>query len=115
MKIEMNKDVLVELGKGAGKIGKSIIVEGTKAVVLKSTAAVITQAFEGGFGSVNELDLDDMLKGGKKNKTKGKLFSFKAKKDEGTVEAEVDVEVEEDEVIIPEKVEVVKEPKQKRA
>lgn len=80
MKINFNKEQAKAFGKGAGKVGKAIVIEGTKAVVLKTAAAVITQSFDEGFSKVKELSLDDMLKGGKKNnKEKKKLFSFKKK------------------------------------
>lgn len=104
--LKLNKEQFVELGKGAGKIGKAILVEGTKAVALNGAQAVIKQSFEGGLGSINELELDDVLKGGKKkNAPKKALFSFK-KKTKGTgddLETTVDVEfAEEAEVTIVE-------------
>lgn len=106
LEIKVNKDTMKVIGNGAVKIGKSIVVEGTKAVALKGAAAVITQGFDEGFGKVNELTLDDMLKGGKKNnkpKEKKKLFSFK-KKDEGVTD-KVELEVETVEVVDAEIVE----------
>ena len=73
--LKLDKEQLVEVGRGAGKIGKAILVEGTKAVALKSANAVITQAFDREAGPISELKLDDYLKGGKKknkpNKNKG--------------------------------------------
>lgn len=92
--VKMDKEQLVAIGKGAGKIGKAIIVEGTKAVALKGATAVITQSFDKGTGSIKELELDDLLNGGKKKKPKKALFSFKKKKDEteGTLETEIEVE-----------------------
>lgn len=105
MKFEfkLDKEQVMEIGKGAKKIGKAIIVEGTKAVALKSAAAFITQSFDEGIGSVKKLDLDDVLKGGKKKKPKAALFSFKKKKDEG-LEAEVELETTEtDEVKVEDK------------
>lgn len=69
--IKLDKEQLKVIGAGAGKIGKAIIVEGTKAVILKGAAAVITQSFDEGLGGVKELSMDDVLKGGKKyNKPK---------------------------------------------
>lgn len=111
--IKMDKEQLVAIGKGAGKIGKAIIVEGTKAVALKGATAVITQSFDKGTGSIKELELDDLLNGGKKKKPKKALFSFKKKKDETevTLESEVAVETvdtEEAEVVEAELVETVK-------
>ncbi len=82
-KLKMDKEQMKAIGKGAGKIGKAIVVEGTKAVALKGAAAVITQSFDEGFSKVKDLSLDDVLKGGKKHnkpaKEKKKLFSFKKK------------------------------------
>jgi hypothetical protein len=101
--LKVSKEQLKEIGKGAGKIGKAIVIEGTKAVALKGAAAVITQSFDEGLGGVKELKLDDMLNGGKKKKKPKKaLFAFKKNKDEAieavveTAEAateEVEVEV----------------------
>lgn len=104
--LKLNKEQITEIGKGAGKIGKAIIVEGTKAVALKGAHAVITQSFDGGFRTVSDLDLDDILRGGKKKEPKKGLFSFKrkVKEDGDIVETEVDIEfvdVEEDAVIMP--------------
>lgn len=82
--LKVSKDQMVNIGKGAGKLGKQIVVEGTKAVALKGVAAVITQSFDEGFGSIKELKFDDVIKGGKKKnkppKVKKKLFN--KKKDE---------------------------------
>lgn len=108
--LKMDKEVLGTIGKGAGKIGKTIVVEGTKAVVLKGAHAVITQSFEGGLGSVNELDLDDILRGGKKKESKNGLFSFKKKTkgDGDNLETEVDITFAEDaEVTIDESEDVL--------
>lgn len=81
--IKVNKDQMVALGNGAKKVGKEIVFEGTKAVVLKGVMAVVTQSFDGGLGSVKELSMDDVLKGGKKHnkpaKEKKRLFNFKKK------------------------------------
>lgn len=100
--LKLDKEQLVEVGRGAGKIGKAILVEGTKAVALKSANAVITQAFDREAGPISELKLDDYLKGGKKkNKPKAALFSFKKKKGE-SVEAEVELDIADDAEVIEE-------------
>lgn len=91
----MNKEVLAAVGTGAGKIGKAILVEGTKAVALNTAQAVIKQSFDGGFGSVTDLELDELLKGGKKKEPKKAMFSFKKKGTEENHEAVVDLEFEE--------------------
>lgn len=100
--LKMDKEQFVAIGKGAGKIGKAIIVEGSKAVLLNSTKAIITQSFNKGSGGVKELELDDLLNGGKK-KPKKALFSFKKKKDEteDTLETEVEIETVEAEIVEP--------------
>lgn len=97
--LKVNKDQMKEIGRGAGKIGKSIVVEGTKAVALKGAAAVITQSFDEGFGKVKDLSMDDMLAGGKKKnkakQAKKSLFAFK-KKTEEPDEVAVEVKTVED-------------------
>ena len=92
--LKMDKEQLKEIGRGLGKIGKTIIVEGTKAVALKGAAAVITQSFDGGLGSIKNLELDDVLRGGKKKEPKKAIFSFKKTKGgiDDSLETEVDVE-----------------------
>lgn len=108
--LKMDKETMATIGKGAGKIGKTIVIEGTKAVVLKGANAVIVQSFDGGLGSVNELNLDDILRGGKKKESKNGLFSFKKKTkgDGDNLETEVDITFAEDaEVTIDESEDVL--------
>ena len=59
--------------------------------------------FDHGIGGVKELELDDVLRGGKKKKPKKSLFSFnKKKKDtEGTIETEVEIELVDAEITEP--------------
>ena len=104
--LKVNKDQLKAIGNGAGKIGKSIIVEGSKAVALKGASAVISQGFDEGFGKVKELELDDMLAGGKKKRIKleekkanKKPFSFRKKKADETEELEVEIEAVDEDVL----------------
>lgn len=94
--IKLNKEQFVAIGKGAGKIGKAIIVEGTKAVALNGAKAVITQSFNNNSGGIKELGLDDLLNGGKKKKPKKAIFAFRKKKGEteGSLEAEVEIKTE---------------------
>lgn len=101
--LKVNKEQFIEVGKVAGKLGKAIVIEGTKAVALKGAAAVITQGFDEGFGNVKNLSMDEMLAGGKKKheakKNKKSLFSFKKKdKTEELIDdiAEATVETEEE-------------------
>lgn len=88
MKLQFNKETMKDLGNAGLKIGKSIIVEGTKAVLVKGTVAVITTSFEEGANGVKSLTLDKMLGNDKKKETKS-LFKRKKK-----VEVEI-VDVEE--------------------
>lgn len=102
--IKMDKEQLKTIGNGALKIGKAIIIEGTKAVAFNGVKAVVSTSYTKGLGGVKELELDDYINGGKKKKAK-KLFSFKKKKNEteGTLETEVVIEtVEADEIVEPE-------------
>ena len=101
--VKLNKEQFITIGKGAVKVGKAIIVEGTKAVALKGAAAVITQSFEQGVGGVKELGLDDVLNGGKKKKPKKEMFTFRKKKDKtgDTFETEVVVEAVDVEITEP--------------
>lgn len=100
--LKMDKEQLITIGKGAVKIGKTIVIEGTKTVALNSVAAVITQSFDDGIGGVKKLDLDDVLAGGKKrNKArKEKKGLFSKKKKEETEVSELDVEVSAESVTI---------------
>lgn len=76
MEFNINKEQLKGIGNIGLKIGKSIVIEGTKALVLKAAAATITQGFEEGFGSVKDLTLDDVLEG-KKRSEKRNIFKKK--------------------------------------
>ena len=49
------------IGTRALTLGKQIIIEGTKAVALKGTAAVVTKGFEDGFSSIKTLTFDDIV------------------------------------------------------
>lgn len=91
MKFNINEEQLKGLGKAGLRIGKSIVVEGTKAVLLKGTAAAINASFENGIDGVKNLTLDDVLKDTKESKKEKKgLFNRKKKV--------VEIEVEETEV-----------------
>lgn len=113
--LKLDKEQLVAIGKGAGKLGKAILVEGTKAVALKSATAVITQSFDKGLDGVKELELDDMLNGGKKKKAKKGLFSFKKKSTEGTLETEVEIETVDPGYVEAEYVDIVTEEPVKKS
>lgn len=69
----INAEQLKGFGKIGLKIGKAIVIEGTKALVLKGAAVAITSSFEDGFDGLKEITLDDVLKG-KKDKIKDEVF-----------------------------------------
>lgn len=96
MKIKMNidKEQLKNIGNTGLRIGKAIVIEGTKAVVLKTAAKAITTSFEDGIGGVKKLKLDDVLgkQEEKQPKKKRKLFS---KKEESEVIKTFDLSTEE--------------------
>lgn len=94
LKTFVNKDTLATVGKGAGKIGKAIIKEGTQVVVLKATAAVISQSFDNGFDSVKSLSMDDVLAGGKGKGDKKKRKSLFGRKKTKEIEENNEVEQE---------------------
>jgi hypothetical protein len=62
-----NKEQLKGFGVIGLKVGKFILIEGTKALVLKTAVTAITKGFEDGFGSIKDVTLDDVV--GKKKKT----------------------------------------------
>ena len=64
--ININKETIKTAGIVAGKIGKAIVIEGIKGVLLKSAHKAITTSFEGGMDGVKQLGIDDYL--GKKKK-----------------------------------------------
>lgn len=75
MNININKEVLQKAGEVGLKIGKRIVIEGTKAVILKGTASVIEAKFEG-----KDVTLDTVLGEDKKQEKKVKKSLFKKKK-----------------------------------
>lgn len=86
MKINISKEQLVGLGKAGLKVGKAIIIEGTKAVAVKSVTAVIMEGFDNGSEGIKNLSVDKLVSGGKvkedKPKKEGGLFKRRKKKEE---------------------------------
>ena len=79
--LKMDKEQLKVIGNAGLRIGKAIVVEGTKALVVKTAVKAINTGFEGGSNGIKKLTLDDVLgKDEKKSKPKKKWFS--KKKDE---------------------------------
>lgn len=81
MKININEEQVKAFGVIAGKIGKQIILEGTKAVVIKATTKTIKASFEDGMDGVKNLSITDLI-GGHKKKTKLKDIIEQAKETE---------------------------------
>lgn len=102
------KETWIGIGNGAMKIGKSILIEGTKMTALKGAKSVITTSFDKGLGGVKEMKLDDYLGieevKAKDTKPKKKLFGFKKKDGTGEVLEEIGTVVETDTIgeVIPE-------------
>ncbi len=68
MKFNINKEMVRKGLKVGGTIGKAIIIEGIKGVLLKSATKAITTSFEEGFEGVKKLTVEDYV-GNKKKKT----------------------------------------------
>lgn len=68
MEMNINKEQLKGFGKVGLKIGKAIVVEGSKALLIKGAASAITASFDDGFEGVKNLTLDDVLEGKKRSK-----------------------------------------------
>lgn len=83
MEIKFNKEMLKGGLTIAGKLGKTIVIEGTKAVILNAAATTIKTSFDEGFAGVKKLSFDDLIDGKdkKKNSEKGGLFGKKKKED----------------------------------
>lgn len=79
MNFNINKEQLKGIGSIAGRIGKSIVIEGTKALILKGAAVAITTSFEEGLGGVKNITLDDVLDGKKKDRTAKSLPKVETK------------------------------------
>lgn len=81
MKITVNKEQMVTIGKAGIKIGKSVIIEGTKAVLAKGAVTMISEGLDNGIDGIKKLSLDDVL--GKKEKEekekRKRLFGRKKK------------------------------------
>ncbi len=95
MNIKLDGEQFKKIGSTGLKIGKAIVFEGTKALVVKAAVKSINTGFENGVDGIKNLTLDDVI--GKKEKTdepKKKWFSKKEKVTEEV--AEEDVKSEDD-------------------
>lgn len=82
MKITVNKEQMVTIGKAGLKIGKTVIIEGTKTVLAKGAVTMISEGLDNGIDGIKKLSLDDLL--GKKEQEEKKekrkrLFGRKKK------------------------------------
>lgn len=104
MEFKLDKDQLRKGGKIALRVGKAVVVEGVKALALKTAATTITGAFEG--KKVTEITLDDVIGKEKEKGDSKKWFSRKKK------ENEIEETIEElTENIIDEKKQLIEEVK----
>jgi hypothetical protein len=93
MNIKFDKELLKGIGNVSLKLGKTIVIEGTKAVILNAAATTIKTSFDEGFEGVKNLKFDDLLDGkDKKKKTKKSRLFAKVRNDKGE-EEEIDVEI----------------------
>lgn len=68
MEFNINKEQLKGFGKIGLKLGKAVVIEGTKALVLKTAMVGINTAFSG--ESIKSITLDDVISGKKKSDDK---------------------------------------------
>lgn len=92
MKINVSKEQMKEIGKAGLKIGKAIVIEGTKAVAVKGATAAIMAGFDNGTEGIKNLELDTVL--GNKKKDKESKGFFKRKKKEVEIEEIIEVDAE---------------------
>jgi hypothetical protein len=91
MEFKVNKDMLKGIGNVGLKLGKTIVIEGTKAVILNAAATTIKTSFDEGFAGVKDLTFDELLDGKdkKKKSAKGGLFGKKNKNEDEEVVVEI--------------------------
>src|SRR6185437_5015277 len=97
MKFNMNisKEQWKNIGNKGYQLGKKIVIKGTQAIVLESTAKLLTTGFDEGLEGIKKLSFDDVVLNGKKKtkmKSKKKLFRDE---DDQKVEVEEIKEVKE--------------------
>lgn len=90
MEFKVNKEMLMGGLTVAKKLGKAIVIEGTKAVVLNAAATAIKTSFDEGFEGVKNLTFDEYIEGKDKKKKAKKVNIFgKKNKDEEEVVVEI--------------------------
>lgn len=94
MEFNINKDVLKGIGNVGLKLGKAIVIEGTKAVILNAAATAIKTSFDEGLDGVKNLTFDDYIEGKdkKKKSVKGGLFGKKKENKEEIIVEIIDAD-----------------------
>jgi hypothetical protein len=94
MEFNINKDVLKGIGNVGLKLGKAIVIEGTKAVILNAAATAIKTSFDEGLDGVKNLTFDDYIEGKdkKKKSVKGGLFGKKKNKEDEIIVEIIDAD-----------------------
>ena len=85
MKIQINKELAMTIGKGAMKYGKLVVVEGIKSIAAQGAMKIVNTAFDEGLGSIKDMKFDDVV-GINDKKNKKKLFTKSKKETEETHE-----------------------------
>lgn len=96
MKFNVNQEMLKGIGNMGLRIGKQIVIEGTKAVILNAAATTIKTSFDEGLDGVKNLNFDDLLEGKDRKKKLKRKMSMKVRNDKGE-EEQVDIKVVKDE------------------
>ena len=97
MNINISKETLKTVGDAGLRIGKRVILEGSKAVILKGAMTTLEASFDKGVNGVKGLTLGKLL-GEDKVKTKKSLFKRKEKVESKIEELEVKAEEIDEEV-----------------
>lgn len=79
MVFSINKETMKSAGKIAGKIGKAIVIEGIKGVILKSATKAITTSLDSGIEGIKQLTIDDYIGSKKKVDVVPEIKSKEAK------------------------------------
>lgn len=88
MKLPINNEMAKKFGVGAIKVGKAIVWEGIKGVLLKSVTNAITTSFDSGIEGVKKMTIDDYVGKKKKKLIEVPKVKVESEKDRITVDAE---------------------------
>jgi hypothetical protein len=94
MKIELNKETIKVFGETGLKIGKHIVIEGTKVIALKAAQRAINVGFDQGFGSIKDITVDEVLESDFRGRTKQPKKKFFSKTKQEMVEDSIEEIVE---------------------